>query len=397
MKIRALPSLLNWRLRLIWIRSGLVFSIGLALSMLAGLGHTGYPLLELSWLAALMLPSLLTLTTLRVGDGRHAQLLTLELVLDVLLFVGLIQGFGGAGNPLSFYLLVPVLIAALTLPRRGTLLISGMTLSGYLLSQVWHQTPAMHSPMHALSLELSALHSIGMATVFVCLLMLLTLLGQTIQRLVRQQQRQQEHALTLAGRRERMYQIAATLADQAHELNTPLGTLVMLADNMLQTPQLPDSLREDLHQVDALARRVAQRLRSNDPHSLPARLSASELIKTLKQHLCHLAPTLQIGFVSDSDPHIHDGDGWLRVLSNLAYNAMDAGATRLDIELLDRGSHWLLQVSDDGPSHSPSERQGLGLGLALITTTLEQLGASLDLEFGSQRTCAHIRWSRHAP
>ena len=72
------PPLLNWRLRLIWLRSLLVLIITLALMVLQSQGHSGYRLNELGWLAALLLPSLITLLSHRVGRQRHAPLLTLE-------------------------------------------------------------------------------------------------------------------------------------------------------------------------------------------------------------------------------------------------------------------------------------------------------------------------------
>ena len=60
------PPLLNWRLRLIWLRSLLVLAITLALILLQSLGHSGYHIPELGWLAALLLPSLVTLCTWRL-------------------------------------------------------------------------------------------------------------------------------------------------------------------------------------------------------------------------------------------------------------------------------------------------------------------------------------------
>jgi two-component system, sensor histidine kinase RegB len=386
------PPLLNWRLRLIWLRSLLVLIITLALMVLQSQGHSGYRLNELGWLAALLLPSLLTLLSHRVARQRHGPLLTLELALDTVLFTGLIQGFGGAGNPLSFYLLVPALLASLTLPLRNGLLVAVLALGGYMVSMSWYQMPAMDSPLHALSHQLSGLHGVGMAAVFIALLVMLTLLGQVIQRLMRQQQRQQEQAIDLAGRREHMYQIAATLADQAHELNTPLGTLVMLADNLLHAPQLPDALRDEVTQMEQLARNVARRLKQGNAPLLPEYLPVSKLLDKLQQHLRHLAPTLSVTQQLDADPRVADTEGWFRVLCNLGYNAMDAGATRLAITLQDEGQAYRLQVSDDGPAHAASEREGMGIGLTLVSTTLEQMGANLEMEFGPRWTQARIHW-----
>lgn len=385
-----LSPLRNWRLRLLWLRALLVSLIGLALLLLLGLGHSGYSLSELGWLGALLLPSLITLATRRSSEQR--QLLTLELALDTLLFTALLQGFGGAGNPLSFYLLVPALLAALTLPWRNTLLVAGLALAGYMVSLSWYHMPAMNSPLHALSNELSGLHGIGMATVFTALLVTLTLLGQTIQQLMRQQQRQQQQALNLAGRREHMYQIAATLADQAHELNTPLGTLVMLADNLLHAPALPAALHQDVQQMEQLARNVANRLKQGREPRLDRAQPLSELLTRLELHLRHLTPTLQLTRELDFDPTLSDSESWFRVLCNLGYNAMDAGATRLRFQLQQQGDDYHLQVSDNGPAHPDSERQGMGIGLTLITTTLAQLRGELDMDFAEHWTHAHIHW-----
>ena len=267
-----------------------------------------------------------------------------------------------------------------------------LALGGYMVSMSWYQMPAMNSPLHALSHQLSGLHGIGMATVFIALLAMLTLLGQVIQRLMRQQQRQKEQAIDLAGRREHMYQIAATLADQAHELNTPLGTLVMLADNILHAPQLPDTLRDEVTQIEQLARNVAQRLKQGNNTLLPESLPFSELLSKLQQHLRHLAPTLSVTYQLDVDPTVANPEGWFRVLCNLGYNAMDAGATRLAITLSKRGQDYRLQISDNGPAHAASEREGMGIGLTLVSTTLEQMGAHLEMESGARWTQARIDW-----
>ncbi len=381
----------SWRLRLIWLRSLLVLLFTLALMLLQSLGHTGYHLTQLSWLGALLLPSLITLLSHR-SRKHQSQLLTLELALDTALFIVLLQSFGGAGNPLSFYLLIPALLASLTLPLGNSLLVAGLALSGYLVTFNWYHRPADDTPLHALSHELSALHSVGMAVVFVALLLMLSLLGQVIQRLMRQQQRQQEQALDLAGRREHMYQIAATLADQAHELNTPLGTLVMLADNLQSAPELPDTLRKEIGQIDQLARTVSQRLKQSTAQTLSGPQALGTLIEQVQQQLRHLAPTLEIKAELTTNPMLADGESWFRILCNLGYNAMDAGASHWVIRSYQDEQGLALQASDNGPAHPDSERQGLGMGLILVNTALEQMGASMDMEFGRQWTQVRIRY-----
>ncbi len=96
-----------WRRRLIGLRSLLVLCLALALLVLQQIARAPASLEPLLWLAALLLPNLIALASL--NTRRQQRLLALELTLDVVIFVGLLQQLGGAGNPLSFYLLVPLL------------------------------------------------------------------------------------------------------------------------------------------------------------------------------------------------------------------------------------------------------------------------------------------------
>lgn len=87
-----------------------------------------------------------------------------------------------------------------------------------------------------------------------------------------------------------------------------------------------------------------------------------------------------------------DGESWFRILCNLGYNAMDAGASHWVIRSYQDEQGLALQASDNGPAHPDSERQGLGMGLILVNTALEQMGASMDMEFGRQWTQVRIRY-----
>lgn len=382
----------HWRKRLIGLRLPLVLSLTLA--MLAMYADTpGLPVAPFLWLAALLLPSIPALFTLHWPAHRQQQLLALELTLDVLLFLGVLRHFGGAANPISFYLLAPLLLGALTLTLRDTMGLLLLTVGGYVLVGVWHAFPVPHSTMYAL-MEMSLVHLLGMVAIFLVMAMLLTVLGQVIQNLERRQHRHQERMMELAGRRERLYQVAASLANQAHELNTPLSTLVMLADNARREPDLPPPARDDLEQIETLARRVAGQLRQHETRSFPERLSFTDLVTELKRHLRHLHPTLAITIEGDRNQSFHHGADWFRVLTNLGYNAIDAGAGKLILRLDCHGPLRRLTVSDDGPEHPERRRDdGLGVGLALVETTLETLDARLSLTLKPHLSRARIEWS----
>ncbi len=390
-----LPPYVVWRRRMLWLRAVLVIALALALLVLRQFSAlVPLSLTPLLWLGALLLPNLLTLLTLNLDPHPQQRLLAVELAMDVMLFLAVVQLFGGASNPMTFYLLVPVLMAGMTLPPMTNGLVLILALTGYMTVSQWHHMPAPHTALHALTRELSALHNIGMAVAFAALAVTLSILGQVIQALTRQQQRQQDKAMELAGRRERMYQVAATLAHQAHELNTPLSSLVMISDNALQEPGLSDTTRADLEQIHALARQVAGKLRRADHHDVPEDIAFSALIDRLRLHLRHLQPTLEIRHQGPDHAVLKQASDWFRVLANLGYNAIDAGAGTLAIELNAAPEGWLLQISDDGPDHPERPgREGMGIGLALVESTLENLDARLEMEFSRQWTQARIRWS----
>ncbi|MCC1496431.1 HAMP domain-containing sensor histidine kinase [Alcanivorax sp. 1008] len=381
-------SFRTWRSRLVMLRGMLV--VILAIVFIAAWSHSVSPLpviTVLFWLTLLWLPSLLLLFTGKAPERYQHLWLISELTLDVLLFLGFLYQAGGAGNPVIFYLLLPVLVAALSLPVVGNMLIAVLASAGYASTFLWQTGHAHH--MHDLQ-DISNAHGIGMWLIFAMLALVFSLLGQALQRALGQSQRQQATALGIALQRERMYQIAADLADRAHELNTPLATLMLMTED--QPPQDNTQLQEDWQQIHALTERMAALLKAPDNSAAQGQRLLSELVSDLGKNLRILAPGLKVRWHGPDDLPITQTSQWQRVLANLGYNACDAGATTLEIRCEKGIDDYYIQVSDDGPRQHDhdSARQGLGIGLALVETTLAALGGSLELLFDRQWTVARI-------
>lgn len=351
-------------------------------------GHSYAPY----WLAALWLPSVWYWPTRSVSHQRLAQLLTLELAADSLLFLGLMYSLGGSANPLTFYLLVPVLISALSLPLSSGAIITALNIGGYGVVLYWHQIPDQHSGLHAMTHELNALHGQGMWLAFSFVAVALTMLGQSLQRAQQMESAQQATELSLALQRERMYQLAGGLADRAHELNTPLSTLLLVLEEIHENSRNNPTLLPLVEQSQGLSERLASILRSD--LNTPTEDSAQRL-STLHRELRHalrlLAPTLEISCADTLDPLLAPASAWQRILLNLGYNASDAGANVLHIECQQHGAHLIIQISDDGPRKPGSARQGLGVGLALIETTLASMDGTIEYRFAPRWTQALIK------
>lgn len=364
----------------------------LALAFAVAWSHAMSPLpviTVLVWLLLLWCPSLLFLFTRRAKDRHQLRWLSFELCLDVLLFLGLLYQIGGTSNPIIFYLLLPVLIAALSLPLSGNALLATLAIAGYAGAGIWQQAPDSHQ-LHGLH-DVSHTHEIGMWMIFVILVVLFSILGQALQQASQRNQQQQAMALSLGLQRERMYQIAADLADRAHELNTPLTTLMLLTDD--SPPADAAQLQQDWQQIRSLTGRMASILKPSASQTDVAPRLLSQLTTDLQKNLRMLAPTLKVSWRGPQDPLLSSPALWQRILANIGYNACDAGATTLDIRCERDANYWLVQASDDGPRHhrDDEERTGMGVGLALIETSLAALGGSLELLFENRWTVARIR------
>lgn len=383
-------SIRIWRQRLVMLRGLLIVVLALAFAVAWSHAMSPLPVITvLVWLLLLWCPSVLFLFTRRARDRHQIRWLTFELCLDVLLFLGLLYQIGGTSNPIIFYLLLPVLIAALSLPLTGNVLLAMLAITGYAGAGTWQQAPGSHH-LHALH-DVSHTHEIGMWLIFVILVVTFSILGQALQRASQRNQQQQAMALSLGLQRERMYQIAADLADRAHELNTPLTTLMLLTDD--SAPTDPAQLKQDWQQIHELTARMASILKPPTSPTAAAPRHLSELAADLQKNLRILAPTLKVVWHGPQNPLLNAPALWQRILANIGYNACDAGATTLDIRCERDANFWLVQASDDGPRHQrdEDERNGLGIGLALIETSLAALGGSVELLFENRWTVARIR------
>jgi signal transduction histidine kinase len=93
-----------------------------------------------------------------------------------------------------------------------------------------------------------------------------------------------------------------------------------------------------------------------------------------------------------------------RVLSNLGRNAIQAGASRIEIGARREDGHVIIEVSDDGPGLSPRARErlfapfagssrpgGTGLGLAIARELMRAHGGDIRLERStSEGTCFRL-------
>jgi two-component system sensor histidine kinase RegB len=169
-----------------------------------------------------------------------------QLLVDVSGWTALMYFSGGANNPFISYYIVPLVIAAAVLPWRYTWLVAGASLLAYSLLLYYYVPFPLFTPhaamrhgdganVHILGMWFNFLFSAGLITYFV-VRMAATLRLQEAQAVAQREDRL---------RNDQIMAVAGLAAGTAHELGTPLSTMTVLVDEMLQDESLGEQARGD--------------------------------------------------------------------------------------------------------------------------------------------------------
>jgi two-component system sensor histidine kinase RegB len=318
-----------------------------------------------------------------------------QLSLDLLAWSSYVFMSGGATNPLISVFLPLVGIGAIVLSPSGAWMFGVATIGSY--SLLWH----FYQPLAVADAQSAThLHLLGMWLVFaisaVVLIWFILKMTQTIRG------RDAELAATRekAIRNDWLVSLGSLAASAAHDLSTPLGTLNILAEELLHDPQLPPALRPDLELMGRQIERCKQALTQLTQLAAHPRETSASLLPVTDwlqrqwgawQSLnpgvsltIQLAPTLE-------QRHIQPDITIERAIANLLDNALRAGAREIRLQAGEQDTRLLLQVADDGCGIAAPAQQafaagqpaasdsGLGIGLLLARAAIERRGGRLEL------------------
>lgn len=318
-----------------------------------------------------------------------------QLLFDIGALSAIVFFSGGAANPLVSLLLPPVAIAALTLPARCVLMVSGIAIVGYSLLMVFYIPLPMADATRA-----TRLHLTGMWLIFVISAVMIAWIIVRMTRLIRQRDAELAATREQALRDERVMAMGTLAAGAAHELGTPLGTMSLLAGELVANPDLPPPIREDLallrqqiavckQIITGLSRRAgAERLENAE------RLPADCWLEGVRQHWHAARPHANSRLIIASDgpaPEMVADPRLEQAMLNLLNNAANASHHPLEIRLAWSSEELCFEIRDHGPgfppavlalggqANFPAHERGSGIGLVLTRTAIEQLGGRLSL------------------
>ncbi len=372
-----------------------------------------------------MLAALCLLSWLRLRRNRpvtNAELFV-QLGADVLALAVLLYFSGGSTNPFISLFLLPLVIAAATLPRRYTWGMAGLTTLCYTLLMKYYvplpgtaasepagmpDTPPMHE-MHGMAHGMGSAHGIGSASPdnifnlhvtgmwlgFVLSAAIIAFFVVRMAEAVRKRDESLAKAREETLRNERIVALGTLAAGAAHELGTPLSTMAVVIGELGHEANLPGEWRESLALLDGQVRHCRRILdKMLDDSQAGAHPALGQFLADTLEEWRLLRPATECGYQADDLRRVElaSFDPSLRAaLLNLLNNAADASPERIEVSARCRGQELVLTIDDHGPGLTPeaaaragsafftTKRDGHGLGLFLANATLERMGSRVRL------------------
>ena len=380
--------------RLLMLRSGAI-----AVQLIAVLSVyflLDYQLALLPLLGVIALEAAFQLVSLfayRHVSHAKPSVMLMQLTADVLFLTVLLSLSGGATNAFVSLLLLPIMIAAVTLREKGLAYIALLAIAAYSFLLINMPDHSMHQ------MNMSG-HFVGMWVNFVLSTSVIALVIGAMSRALKERERVIAKAREKQLRNEQLVTLDGAAAQITHELATPIANLQLLFEELLEeqpnniiVKQMQTPLEQCRDQLNSF-RALSEQIRVNNAKDqitiaqLQTAINDTFLLQYPGQHIKWSTPSINAILLSDAMllPAI------LNLLQNAAIANQKQGKTELElswelnqqdqcIDLLirDFGDGFTSsQLAELGGQVMPSE-QGMGLAVLLSNVTFERLNGSLTL------------------
>ncbi|MFG6179061.1 ATP-binding protein [Halomonas sp. THAF12] len=333
----------------------------------------------------------------RPRDVTHREYLA-HLLADMAGLTLLFYFTGGATNPFINYYLVPVTIAAATLPWRYAWGVAAAGLAGTsFLMFFYHPVPQLGLPhlqdgisLHILGVWMNFALSAGLVTFFIF----------KMARALRGREQALSRTREAVLRNEQVLAVATQAAGTAHELGTPLSTMAVLLKEMREDAKGNELLEKDIdllrEQVDTCKSRLRHLVDNADRRRMarPEIRDAQEWLAEVVQRWLVLRP--DVGYRLEvtgrrGTPRLAVDTTLAQALTNLLNNAADANPNDIMIQLDWNPDEVVIDIRDHGPGVSltiadqlgetfvSTKSKGLGIGLFLTHATINRFGGGVRL------------------
>ncbi len=392
--------------RLFLLRNFTILGAGLAIGIANSAFNLALPLRALfTILALLTLLNVFTLLRCRFGRIISNTEIFVQMLLDIAGLTSLFYFTGGASNPLVWFYLLPLMIAATILPRTYTWTMAGVTVACY-SALFFFNVQLPHSGMHHDSGMHNdggfQMHVLGMWVGFVVSAVFVAFIIAGLAHGLRERDRKLAEARERALQDERLVALGTLAAGAAHELGTPLGTMAILTAELEQEYSTPahgdlqnklgilhrqiDRCKEALSVLSASAGAG----RAEAGHRMQVRSYLEEVVSEWQGQRADAVLKATIDTAAPPSEIIAERT-LTQALINVLNNAADASPLDVTLEASWTADTLRLDVSDRGPGldadmfsrlgRTPvsTKPEGMGVGLYLAQATIDRLGGRLSV------------------
>lgn len=337
-------------------------------------------------------------TVKRLRDQEAAAYLAFDLLqLGVLLFLT-----GGPHNPFAVLVLAPVIVSATVLSRISTIGLMALALAVVLAISFFH----LPLPWSDEFVAYTPLYSIGVAIALALAVVFLAVYVFSVAEEARRMSAALAASHLALDRAQRVSALGALAAAAAHRLGSPLGTIAVVAKELVrelppESPHLGDArlLLSESERCRAILTELSTRPESGEPLQ---RLPLAALVETAAAP--YRTPRVRLtidsapedGHAGASQPQVAPRPELLHGLGNLLQNAIEFARAQVTVRIRwsDRRIH--LAIRDDGPGIAPGlldrlgepylssgrdgrvgEGEPMGLGVFIAQTLLGRTGADV--------------------
>ncbi|MEL6372580.1 MAG: ActS/PrrB/RegB family redox-sensitive histidine kinase [Pseudomonadota bacterium] len=304
---------------------------------------------------------------------RHRVAVPLAIALqgfDVIQLAALLFLTGGINNPFALLIVAPVVVSAASLPPRATLWLAGLALLSVLLLTLVRMPLPWSQPGE---FELPELYRWGVAASIFCAVLFMSLYAWRLSK----EARQMAAALTatehVLAREQKLHALDGLAAAAAHELGTPLGTIVVVAKELQREIDKRDAIADDLALLHSQAQRCKEILQTltkspKETDPMHATLSVSQMIQEAvspyqkfdKTIAINARPAEAAAGTALAEPKGLRRPGVIFGLGNLVENATDFARSRVAIRAQWNENEVTVVIADDGPGFANEIMESLG-------------------------------------
>jgi len=395
---------------LLLIRLFAMTGLGIGLAVMHGVFDLRFPVAPVATaIAALAGFSLWSWSLLKRQASVSEGTLLVQLIADMAALAVVVYFTGGSVNPFIWLFILPVVFAAAGMRLGNAALVAVIAFGSYTALMFFHR-PLTEVNDHG---EAARLHLWGMWYGFAMSAALVAFFVARIARALRRQDQALAAAREERLRADQAIALGTLAAGTAHELATPLSTMVVLSRELEAEHGGDAALAADL----ALLRGQVDRCKAildhmaADAGELQAREAlAVELGDYLARvlddwRLCRPETAVEIAWRGPRPACRIAAERTLtQALTNILQNAADAASAGVCVEAGWDAAALELCVTDDGPGVAPAlerqlgheaggtKRDGMGIGLLLAQTVVSRLGGAVSLRpRADSGTIAEIR------